>query len=72
MSFGEITITLNDVPILVGISVIGRSVNTPKRITDVEEMFVSLLGVSPQDSHYELDMIWDTLSKIGIPPFQVL
>jgi len=58
MSFGEITITLNDVPILVGISVIGRSVNNPKRIIDAEEMFVSLLGVSPQDAHYELDMIW--------------
>ena len=29
MSFGEMTITLDDVPILVGISVLGWSVNTP-------------------------------------------
>jgi len=52
MSFGEMDITLNDVPILAGISVMGRSVNTPQRITDAKEMVVRLLGVS-----HELGMI---------------
>jgi len=32
MSFGEMTITLDNVPILVGISVMGQSVNTPREL----------------------------------------
>ena len=57
MSFGEMTITLDDVPILVGISVMGCSVNMPQRTTDAMGMFVSLLGVSPQEADDELGMV---------------
>ena len=50
MPFGEMTITLDDVSTLVGIPVMGHSVNTPHRMTDARGMVVSLLGVSPRDS----------------------
>ena len=50
MSFGEMTITLDDILILVGISVMGRSVNTSQRITDVKQTLVRLLGVARQDA----------------------
>ena len=45
MSFGEMAITLDDVLILVGITVMGRSMKLPQRITDTRGMLVSLLGV---------------------------
>jgi len=62
MSFGEMTITLDDVSTLVGIPMMGHSVKIPQRITDTREMLVSLLGVSPQ----EVD---DKLGMIGVPQF---
>jgi len=52
MSFGEMIITLDDVPTLVGIPVMGHSVNTPQRMTDAREIMVSLLGC-----RREMDMI---------------
>ena len=57
MSFGKMTITLDDVPTLVGIPVMGRSVNMPQRITDTQGMLVSLLGVSPQEAADKLGMV---------------
>ena len=47
MSFNEMIITLDDVPVLMGIPVMGRSVSRSWRLTDVKGMLVSLLGVSP-------------------------
>jgi len=58
MSFGEQTITLDDVPKLVVISVMGCLVNTPQRITDVFELVVSLLGVSTREATDELGLVW--------------
>ena len=57
MTFGEMTITLDDVPTLVGIPVMGRSVNMPQRINDAREMLVSLLGVSPREATAELGLV---------------
>jgi len=62
MSFSEMTITLDDVPILVGILVMDHSVKLPQRITDARGMPVSSLGVSPQ----EVD---DELAWFGVPQF---
>jgi len=45
MLFGEMTITLDDVPALMGIPVMGRSVSKPWRLTDVKRILVSLLSV---------------------------
>ena len=56
MSFGEMTITLNDVSTLVGIPMIGRSVKMPQRITNARVILVSLLGMSPQEADDELVM----------------
>ena len=61
MSFGEMTITLNDIPTLAGIPVIGCSVNMTHRMTDARGILVILLGVSPQDAHDELG--WSAKSK---------
>ena len=57
ISFGEMIITLDDVHILVGISVMGQLVNTPQRINDAKEMLIRLLGISQQDAYDELGMI---------------
>jgi len=56
MSFGEMTITLDDVPILVSISIMSRSVNTPRGLS---MQMRCLLGycVSPHDAHDKLGMI---------------
>ena len=47
MSFGKLAITLDKVSTLVGIPVMGHSVNTPQSIIDAREMVVHLLGLSP-------------------------
>ena len=57
MSFGEMTITLDDVPTLVGIPMMGRSVSLPQRITDSGELFISLLGVSSGEARDELGFV---------------
>jgi len=57
MSFNEMIITLDDVPALVGIPVMGCSVSRSWRFTDVKEMLVSLLGVSPRDALDELGLV---------------
>ena len=57
MPFGEMTITLEDVPTHVGILVMGRSVNLSQRITDSRELLVSLLGVSPGEVKDELGLV---------------
>ena len=57
MPFGEMTITLDDVPALMGIPVLDRSVSKPRRLTDAKEMLVSLLGVSPRDAKDELGLM---------------
>jgi len=57
MSFGKMTTTLDDVPTLVGIPVIGHFVSLSQRITDSRELLVSLLGVSPGESLDELGLI---------------
>jgi len=64
MSFGEMTITLEYVPTLVGISVMDRSVNMPERITDARWMLVSLLSVSPQEADDELGMVWGSSVRL--------
>ena len=45
MSFGEITITLDNVPTLVGIPVMGRSVSLPQRITDSGDVIEKVISV---------------------------
>ena len=50
MLFGEMTITLDDVLTLVGITVMGRSVSRPQILTDAKDVLVNLLGVSEQDA----------------------
>ena len=57
MSFGEMTITLDDVPTLVGIPVMGHFVNMTQRIPDARGMLVSLLSVLPQETDDELGMV---------------
>ena len=57
MSFGKMTTTLDDVPTLVGIPVMGRSVSLPQRITDSQELLVSLLDVSPGEAKDELGLV---------------
>jgi len=51
------TITLDDVPTLVGIAVMGRSVSRPQILTDAKDMLVNLLGVSEQDARDELGLV---------------
>ena len=45
MSFGEMTITLDDIPILVGIPVMGRSVSLPQRINDSGDAIKKVISV---------------------------
>ena len=56
MPFGKITITPDDIPTLVGIPVMGRYVSLRQRITDSQELLVSLLGVSPGEAKDELGL----------------
>jgi len=64
ISFGEMTITLDDVSTLVGIPVMGRSVNIPQRMIDARGMLVSLVGVSPRDAQDELGLVCGTSIKL--------
>ena len=57
MSFGEMTITLDDILTLVGIIVMGCSISKPQRLTDVKDVLVNLLGVSEQDARDELGLV---------------
>ena len=57
MLFGEMTITLDDIPTLVGITVMGRSVSRPRRLTDAKDVHVNLLCVSEQDARDELVLV---------------
>jgi len=57
MLFGEMTFTLDDVLTLVGITVMGRSVSRPRRLTDTKDVLVNLLGVSEQDARDELGLV---------------
>jgi len=70
MPFGEMTITLDDVPTLVGILVLDRSVNTPHRMTNVRGMFVSLLGVSSRDAHDKLGLVYETSVRLELLCFK--
>ena len=53
MSFGEMTITLDDVPTLVSITVMGHSVSRPQRLTNAKDVLVNLLSMLEQDARYE-------------------
>ena len=55
--FGEMTITLNDVPTLVGITVMGRSISRPRRLTDAKDVLVNLLDVSEQDAREKFGLV---------------
>ena len=56
---GEMNITLDDVPALVGLSVTGSYVNSPSlRFSDAKDVVVNLLGVSSQEAHDELTVVW--------------
>ena len=58
MSFDEMTITLDDVPTLMGISVHGHFVNVPQRTTNARELFVNLPGVFSREADDELGIVW--------------
>ena len=64
MLFGEITITLDDILTLVGIIVMGCSVNKPRRLTDVKDVLVNLLGVLEQDGRDELGLVCGSLVRL--------
>ena len=64
MSFGKMTITLDDVPTLVGILVMDFSVKLPQRITDATGMLVSLLGVSPQEADNEFGIVRGSSARL--------
>ena len=51
------TIILDDVPTLVDIPVMDRSVSLSQRITDSGELIVSLLGVSSGEARDELGFV---------------
>ena len=70
MPFGEMTITLNDVPIDVGIMVMGWSVNTPRGLPMRRRYLLSYLACSRKT--HMMSWIWSRDSKIGIALFQVL
>ena len=53
MLFGEMTITLDDVPTLVSTTVMGHSVSRPQRLTDAKDVLVNLLSVLEQDARDE-------------------
>ena len=57
MSFGEMTITLDDVPTLVRITVMSHSVSRPRRLTNAKDVHVNLHCVSEQDARDELGLI---------------
>ena len=58
MPYREMTITLDDVLALVGLSVTGSYVNTLSlRFSDAKDVVVNMLGVSPQEAHDELTMV---------------
>ena len=64
MSVGKMTITLEDVLTFVGTTVMDRSVNMPQRMTDAREMLVSLFGVSPRETHDELELVRGTSVRL--------
>ena len=51
------TITLDDLPTLVDILVMGRSVSRPQRLIDAKNVLINLFGVSAQDARDELGLI---------------
>ena len=58
MPYGEMTITLDDAPSLVGLSVTGSDVNTQSmRFSDAKDVVVNLLGVSPQEADDDWTMV---------------
>ena len=54
MPFDEKTITLDDIPTLLGISVHDHSVNIPQRTTNAHELLINLLDVSSGEADDEL------------------
>jgi len=58
MPYREMTITLDDAPSLVGLSVTGSDVNTQSmRFSDAKDVVVNLLGVSPQEADDDWTMV---------------
>jgi len=59
------TITLDNVPALVGIPVlIVLRADRPGRLTNAKGMLVSLLGVPPRDAHDELGLVHGTSVRL--------